>query len=155
MTVLCTLILWGSGRAFFFGFFLYDCTWSSLPHKGFSLVVVGRGYSSLWRAALSLQWLFELRSIGSRAHGLSICSSWALERGLSSCWAYLLHGTWNLSSRTRDWTHVPYIVRWILNCWTTREIPELVSLSLLFSCSVMSNSLWPQGLQHARLPFLH
>ena len=26
------------------------------------------------------------------------------------------------------------------------------SLSLQFSCSVMSNSLWPQGPQHARLP---
>ena len=38
-------------------FFLYDCTWSSFPHKGFSLVVVGGGYSSLWCAALSLQWL--------------------------------------------------------------------------------------------------
>ena len=25
-------------------------------------------------------------------------------------------------------------------------------VSLLFSCSVMSGSLWPQGLQHARLP---
>ena len=26
------------------------------------------------------------------------------------------------------------------------------SLLLLFSCSVLSDSLWPQGLQHARLP---
>ena len=28
------------------------------------------------------------------------------------------------------------------------------SLLLLFSCSVLSDSLWPQGLQHARLPCL-
>ena len=26
------------------------------------------------------------------------------------------------SSRTRDWTHVPCIGRWILNHWTTREL---------------------------------
>ena len=26
---------------------------------------------------------------------------------------------------------------------------------LLFSCLVVSNSLWPHGLQHARLPFIH
>ena len=30
-----------------------------------------------------------------------------------------------------------------------------VMLLLLFSCLVMSNSLWPHGLQHARLPVLH
>ena len=29
---------------------------------------------------------------------------------------------------------------------------EHVYILLLFSCSVMSNSLWPHGLQHARLP---
>ena len=29
----------------------------------------------------------------------------------------------------------------------------LENLLLLFSCSVMSDSLWPHGLQHARLPF--
>ena len=30
---------------------------------------------------------------------------------------------WDLSSLTRDWTHVPCIGRWILNHWTTREVP--------------------------------
>ena len=29
---------------------------------------------------------------------------------------------------------------------------DLIGLLLSFSCSVMSNSLWPHGLQHARLP---
>ena len=30
--------------------------------------------------------------------------------------------------------------------------PVVIVLFLLFSCSVMSESLWPHGLQHARLP---
>ena len=30
---------------------------------------------------------------------------------------------WDLSSLTRDWTRVPCIGRWILNHWTTREVP--------------------------------
>ena len=30
---------------------------------------------------------------------------------------------WDLSSPTRDRTHVPYIARQILNCWTTRGVP--------------------------------
>ena len=29
----------------------------------------------------------------------------------------------NLSSLTRGWTHIPCIGRWILNHWTTREVP--------------------------------
>ena len=35
------------------------------------------------------------------------------------------HGVWDLSSRTRDQTHVCFIGRWNLNHWTTREIPLL------------------------------
>ena len=30
---------------------------------------------------------------------------------------------WGFSSLTRDWTCVPYIARWILSHWTTREVP--------------------------------
>ena len=43
----------------------------------------------------------------------------------SSCHAraYLLHGMWDLSSPTRDQIHIPCIARWILNPWTTREVP--------------------------------
>ena len=32
-------------------------------------------------------------------------------------------GMWDLSSPTRDRTHVPCFGRWILNHWTTREVP--------------------------------
>ena len=45
--------------------------------------------------------------------------------GLSSCggWALLLCSIWNVSTLTRDQTHLPCIARWILNHWTTREVP--------------------------------
>ena len=43
---------------------------------------------------------------------------------------------WDLSSLTRDWTHVPCIARQILNHWTTREVPRV------FFC--LSN-LWSLG----------
>ena len=36
------------------------------------------------------------------------------------------------SSWTRDWTCVPWISRWILNYWTTREVPRMFRLSVLF-----------------------
>ena len=32
---------------------------------------------------------------------------------------------WDLSSQTRDETCLPCIGRWILNHWTTREVPAL------------------------------
>ena len=35
-------------------------------------------------------------------------------------------GTWDLSSPTRDQTCIPCIGRWILNHWTTREVPRLL-----------------------------
>ena len=40
-------------------------------------------------------------------------------------WATELNWMWDLSSQTRDWTHVHCIGRWILNHWTTREILPL------------------------------
>ena len=60
-------------------------------------------------------------------HGLSNCGTRSPEcSGFSSCivWAQLLHGMWDLSSLTRDWTCVPCIRRHILNHWTTREVPS-------------------------------
>ena len=36
--------------------------------------------------------------------------------------ASLPHGMWDLSSPIRDQVTVPYIGRWILNHWTTREV---------------------------------
>ena len=39
---------------------------------------------------------------------------------------------WDLSSLTRGQTHVPCITRWILNCWTTREVPGQTSEYIKF-----------------------
>ena len=54
---------------------------------GLSLVVASRGYSLLWCAGFSLQWLLLLQSTGSRSEGFSSCGSRTLERRLSSCGA--------------------------------------------------------------------
>ena len=45
--------------------------------------------------------------------------------GFSSCevWADLPCDMWDLSSLTRDKTHIPCPGSWILNHWTTREGP--------------------------------
>ena len=65
---------------------------------GFSLVEVSRGYSLSQRTGSSLQWLLLLQSSSSRVHGLSSCSSQALEHRLYSCgsWSQLLYGIWDL-----------------------------------------------------------
>ena len=88
--------------------FIFGCIGSWLQCMGFSLLV---------------------------APELSSCSTWAPECmgsvvaacGLSSCGvlAQLPHSMCDLSSPTRDRTRVPCIGRWILNHWTTREIPQL------------------------------
>ena len=56
-------------------------------------------------------------------------------------------------------THVPCTGSRILNHWTTREVLDLIYYLLIqsitsvqFSCSVVSDSFWPHGLQHARPP---
>ena len=58
---------------------------------------------------------------------------------------------WNLSSLTRDQTRVPITL--------TMGPPgksflkkNFIEVSVQFSCSVMSNSLWPHESQHARPP---
>ena len=57
-------------------------------------------------------------------------------RGLSSCgsWAWLPHGTWDLSSPTRDQTCVPCIVRRILKHWIAREVWLFISWSNCIVC---------------------
>lgn len=54
------------------------------------------------------------------------CGSFVAVHGLSSCGraqASLLWGTWDLSSLTRGSKLHACIARWILNRWTTREVP--------------------------------
>ena len=56
---------------------------------------------------------------GLTARELFIAGSWLLcSCGLVAC------GLWDLSSLTRDRTHVPCVERQILSHWTTREISE-------------------------------
>ena len=44
-------------------------------------------------------------------------------------WVQLPQGTWGLSSLARNQTHIPCPARWILNHWTTREIPIFAFLN--------------------------
>ena len=37
---------------------------------------------------------------------------------------------WDLSSLTRDLIHLHCIAKWILNYWTTREVPRICILNL-------------------------
>ena len=55
------------------------------------------------------------------------------------------------SSQLRDQTCISCIDSQILYYWTTRE-DQVKGILLLFSSSVVSDSLQPYGLQHARLP---
>ena len=58
---------------------------------------------------------------------------------LSSCgaWAKLPLGTWDLSSKIRDWTHAPCIGKQSLNHWTTREVPADLSDFILFLVKIV------------------
>ena len=107
----------------FYFFKVFGCVGSSLWNAG-SFVVALRLLSISGLRVFSLQ----LWRAGSRVRGL--CSLWHVGSlvevcGLSSCGmrAQLLCGMWDLSSQTKDRAHVPFIGRWILYHWTTREIP--------------------------------
>ena len=67
-------------------------------------------------------------------HGLSSCSSLA----------ELLCSVWDLSSPIRDPIHVPYVVRWILNHRTTKEIPKTWDFIV---CIIQKTQSWEIGLK--------
>ena len=69
----------------------------------------------------------EVRTSVVATHELSICGTGAPELGLNSCCVCisLLQGLWNLTSLSGDRTRSWCIARWILNHWTTREVPWL------------------------------
>ena len=83
-------------------YYLFGCIRSQLRHTASSLCEI------FCCGARTLQF----RCVGSKVHGLGTCSAQA----------QLLHDMWNLSSPTRDRTHIPCIARKILNHWTTREV---------------------------------
>ena len=53
---------------------------------------------------------------------------------------------WDLSSQTRDWTHVSCIARWILSHWITTEVPLWTFLCMYFCVCVWTYLLiWRWG----------
>ena len=102
-----------------------------------------------------LMYLFiclAVSGLGCSTQGLC-CTVWALllwytdslavGHGHWSACAQLLRSMWDLSLPTRDWTHVPCIATWILNHWTTREVPS----SFIYWLSPLSRKSdpWEQG----------
>ena len=71
---------------FIFKKFIYFClSWVFVAARRLSLVVVSRGYSSLWCTGFSLRWLLLLWTMGSRRAGFSSCDTQAsvvVARGL-------------------------------------------------------------------------
>ena len=70
--------------------------------------------------------------------------------GLQSLWAQQPHSIWDLSSPTRDRTCILCIGKWILNHWTTKEVPVcyffifdfLFFLSVICICFLFYAFLW-------------
>ena len=96
---------------------------------GFPLVAASRGCSLavvLWCAGFWLGWLLLLQSTGSRVRtDFSSCGPWALDSSLNSLVHRGLADPRHVrSSGTRDRTRVPCLGRWVLNHWTTREVPR-------------------------------
>ena len=71
-------------------------------------------------------------------------------------WHFPGKNTWvvisssRVSSPLRDQTHIFCLGRWVLYHWGTEEAHK--ALLLLFNHSVVSDSLWPHGPQHTRIP---
>ena len=58
-----------------------------------------------------------------RAMVHSVSKNWTQLKQLSM---RLFHVMWDPGSLTRDQTHVPCITKWILNPWTSREVPQFL-----------------------------
>ena len=97
--------------------FDYSCFWTRFTM--YSLIV--HFFKFIW-----LPWVLVAACgiLVASCHVASFVVVHKLSR-LSSCVsrAWLLRGLWDLNSPTRDQTHVPAIAGWILNLWTTREVP--------------------------------
>ena len=91
--------------------FIFGGIGSLLLHVGFLYLlplVVCVGFSCCWSQALGA-WALVVATCGLSRCGLRACCPGYVE-----------------SSRTRGWTHVPYIGRQIPNLWTTREVPSCI-----------------------------
>ena len=63
-------------------------------------------------------------SCGAQAPECVGFSSWRTSSLAVVCVLSCAWGLWDLSSPIRDQTHVPYIGRWVLNYWATKEVPR-------------------------------
>ena len=86
-------------------------------------------------------WLHQVLVAGCRIFVASCgnfgSGGWAQElqyAGLVTAWCM-----WAPSSLTRDQTHIPRIARWILNHWTTREVPPFTFSIKVFNTVEMSH----------------
>ena len=108
-----------------------------------------------------LEWVAYPFSSGSsqprnRTGGLLHCRWIFLPTEL---WRNILHSTlflaWFLFLPTELWRNILYSTLFLarfLFCILFHSLPPLSFSLIQFSHSVMSNSLWPHGLQHARTP---
>ena len=76
-----------------------------------------------------------------------------------SCVSPLIHRLLSLNTCYRAaWPMDGWIHSWEISdkegqLWNYIQIFDCIEALLLFSCSVVSDSLWPHGLQHASLPY--
>ena len=96
---------------------------------------------------ISLQWKDLLRVFSSTR----IQKDQLLSTQPSLC--FISHiCTW-LLEKTELWLHRPFLAKWCLfNVLFRFVIAFLPRSSVLFSCSIMSDTLQPHGLQHSKLP---
>ena len=115
---------------FFIVFIYFWLCWVFIAACRLSLVVAGRGYSSLWFAGFLLWWLLMLQRWALGHVGFSSCSAWAQQLWLMGLVAPQHVGSFH----TRERTHVFCTDRWILNHCTTSKVqylPVLINKQLL------------------------
>ena len=123
--------------SFFIIYLFFDCAGLSLLHAGFLWLQRVGAILQLWYTGFSLQRFLLLQSTGSRCTGFSSCGVWAQQWQLmgsrawvQQSWCTGLVALWHVeSSWTRNRTYVSCIGRWILNHCTTREVPQIFSIS--------------------------
>ena len=108
----------------------FGCAGSCWVHVAFFSSCGGeRGLLSSSGTWLSSRRLLLLQSAAARVWAQQVCCVVArtVPHALTltpSFFFFWLQGMWDLSSQTRDQTCVLCIGRWILNHWTTRQVPQ-------------------------------
>ena len=92
-------------------------------HSSFSFPFLDIYY--FWCTVYSLP--CEDCSCGAQALECVGFSSWRISSLAVVCVLSCPLRMWDLSSPIRDQTHIPYIGRWLLNYWATKEVPRYSS----------------------------